>query len=157
MENFLELFKFDFFQNAIFASILISISCGIIGTYIVSKRIVFIATGVTHASFGGLGAAHFFGFNPILGAIIFAIITSLTTSESSISKVSLLYETFAKICRLLTGQDNSFESNFFGRTDSEPDQYGSDGDGSLTTVTNGRNIRNVTNLTFFANFSKVSA
>jgi len=77
MEQFLQLFHFQFFQNAIYAAILTSISCGIIGTYIVSKRIVFISGGITHASFGGIGIGYFFGFSPLLGAMVFSILSAL--------------------------------------------------------------------------------
>lgn len=59
------------------ASVLTAISCGIIGTYVVSKRIVFVSGGITHASFGGIGIAYFMGFNPIIGAGVFALLTGL--------------------------------------------------------------------------------
>jgi len=77
MELFLELFTYRFFQNAIFAAILASVSCGIIGSYIVAKRIVFISGGITHASFGGIGIGYFFGFSPILGAMVFGVLSAL--------------------------------------------------------------------------------
>lgn len=77
MKEFIELFTYDFFQKAFLSAILASISCGIVGTYIVSRRIVFISGGITHASFGGIGLAFFLGFNPLLGAIIFAIFSAL--------------------------------------------------------------------------------
>ncbi|MBM3435743.1 MAG: metal ABC transporter permease [Bacteroidetes bacterium] len=73
----LELFQYKFFISATLAALLTSISCGIIGTYIVSKRIVFISGGITHASFGGIGLGYFFGFNPILGAVGFSILSAL--------------------------------------------------------------------------------
>ena len=50
-----ELLEYTFFQNALLCTILIGVSCGLIGTYIVAKRMVFISGGITHASFGGLG------------------------------------------------------------------------------------------------------
>jgi zinc transport system permease protein len=53
-----------------------SISCGVIGTYVVNRRIVFIAGGITHASFGGVGAGYFFGINPIIGAAFFAVLSA---------------------------------------------------------------------------------
>lgn len=59
------------------AAVLASIACGIIGTYIVSKRIVFISGGITHASFGGIGIGYYFGFNPILGAMVFSVMSAL--------------------------------------------------------------------------------
>jgi zinc transport system permease protein len=72
-----ELLAYDFFRNALFAAVLSAISCGIIGTYIVSRRIVFISGGITHASFGGIGIGYFFGFNPILSAAVFAVFSAL--------------------------------------------------------------------------------
>lgn len=77
MSAITELFNYDFFQKAFLAAIFASISCGIIGSYIVSKRIVFISGGITHASFGGIGLAFFLGFNPLLGAVLFAVLSAL--------------------------------------------------------------------------------
>ncbi len=77
MNDFFELFTYGFFQRALLASVFASLSCGIIGTYIVSRRIVFISGGITHASFGGIGLAFLLGFNPLLGAGIFAVFSAL--------------------------------------------------------------------------------
>jgi len=77
MENLLNLFDFGFFRNAFLAALLASVTCGMIGTYIVSRRIVFISGGITHASFGGIGMGYYFGFDPIFGAIIFGILSAL--------------------------------------------------------------------------------
>lgn len=72
-----ELLKYDFFQNALISTILISISCGLVGTYIVAKRMVFISGGITHASFGGLGLAYYLGLSPMLGATVFSVLSAL--------------------------------------------------------------------------------
>ncbi len=77
IESFAELMQYRFFTNALLAATLASIACGIIGTYIVSRRIVFISGGITHASFGGIGIGYYYGFNPILGAAVFAVISAL--------------------------------------------------------------------------------
>lgn len=77
MENLLRIFEFGFFRNAFLAALLASVTCGIIGTYIVSRRIVFISGGITHASFGGIGMGYYFGFNPIIGAVFFGILSAL--------------------------------------------------------------------------------
>ena len=77
MNEIIELLNYSFFQNAMGAAILASISCGIIGTYIVARRIVFISGGITHASFGGIGIAWFLGLNPILGATVFGVLSAL--------------------------------------------------------------------------------
>lgn len=73
-----ELLKYDFFQNALISTILIGISCGLVGTYIVAKRMVFISGGITHASFGGLGLSYYLGFSPMLGATLFSLLSALS-------------------------------------------------------------------------------
>lgn len=77
MEFFSEIFQYQFLVKALLAAVLTSVSCGIIGTYIVSKRIVFLSGGITHASFGGIGIGYFLGINPIIGAAVFAVLTAL--------------------------------------------------------------------------------
>lgn len=72
-----DLLKYDFFQNALISTLLISISCGLVGTYIVAKRMVFISGGITHASFGGLGLAYYLGISPMFGATVFSILSAL--------------------------------------------------------------------------------
>jgi len=62
---------FEFFRNAIFAGILASIACGIIGTYVVVKRMVSVSGGISHAAFGGIGIGYFLGIDPIYGAFAF--------------------------------------------------------------------------------------
>jgi zinc transport system permease protein len=76
-ELFFELLDYRFFSNALLASVLTSINCGIIGSYIVSRRLVFISGGITHASFGGIGIGYFFGFNPVFSAVVFAVLSAL--------------------------------------------------------------------------------
>jgi len=72
-----ELLQYEFFTNALFAALLTSIICGIMGTYIVAKRIVFISGGITHTSFGGIGIGYFLGLNPVFGAAVFSILSAL--------------------------------------------------------------------------------
>lgn len=73
----LELLQYDFFQNALLGSLLTAIACGIVGTYVVARRLVFISGGITHASFGGLGLGFFLGTNPVLMALVFSVLSAL--------------------------------------------------------------------------------
>jgi zinc transport system permease protein len=73
----IEIFLYDFMRNALIAALLASISCGIIGVYVVVKRIVFISGGIAHAAFGGIGLGYFLGVDPILGVIPFSIASAL--------------------------------------------------------------------------------
>ncbi len=73
----IEVLQFEFMRNALIAGLLASIACGIIGSYIVIKRIVFISGGISHAAFGGIGLGYFLGINPMLGAILFSVGSAL--------------------------------------------------------------------------------
>ena len=73
----LDFFNYDFIRFALAASLLGSITAGIIGTYVVTRRMVFITGGITHASFGGLGLGFFFGINPLIGAAVFGLISGI--------------------------------------------------------------------------------
>jgi len=73
----LEVFQYDFMRNATIAGLLAAVACGIIGSYVVLKRMVFISGGISHASFGGIGLGYFLGINPVLGALIFTVISSI--------------------------------------------------------------------------------
>jgi len=80
------IFEYTFLNHAIITVILTAITTGIIGSYIVAKRIVFISGGITHASFGGIGIAYFFGLSPILGASVFSIFSAIGIEYFSKSK-----------------------------------------------------------------------
>lgn len=76
-EFFAALGRHEFLQNALLAGLLASIGCGIVGTYVVVKRIGFLAGGIAHAVLGGMGAAYFFGFNPVGGALAAALLAAV--------------------------------------------------------------------------------
>lgn len=77
MEFFDDLIHYGYLTNACLAAVLSGISCGLIGSYIVARRLVFLAGGITHASFGGLGIALYAGTNPIAGAMLSAVVAAL--------------------------------------------------------------------------------
>ena len=67
---------YEFFRNALIAGIMASTACGIIGSFVVVKRMVSLSGGISHASFGGIGLGYFLGFDPIAGAMLFCIGTA---------------------------------------------------------------------------------
>ncbi len=77
MEFFNALNQYTFLQYALIAGLLASVGCGVIGTYVVVKRIAFIAGGIAHSVLGGMGAALYYGFDPLSGALIAAILSAL--------------------------------------------------------------------------------
>lgn len=72
----MDLLQYTFFQHALLGSLLASIACGLAGTYIVTRRLVFISGGLTHASFGGIGLGLYTGISPILSAALFAVLSA---------------------------------------------------------------------------------
>jgi zinc transport system permease protein len=81
----LEIFQYDFIQNALIAGILVSIASGIIGSLIVVNRMVFLAGGIAHTSYGGIGLAVYFGFPIFFGASIFAVIAALLMAKITLN------------------------------------------------------------------------
>lgn len=73
----LEYFDYSFFRQAIAGVALISLCAAIIGTYIITRRMVAISGGITHACFGGLGLGYFLGMSPVLMAGVFAVVSAL--------------------------------------------------------------------------------
>jgi len=76
-KKMIEALHLEFMQNAFMAAFLASIVCGIIGTFVVVNRIVFISGGIAHAAYGGIGLAFFLGLSPMLGILGFALLVSV--------------------------------------------------------------------------------
>ena len=71
-----DILQYTFIQHAVIGSFFASIACGLVGTYIVMRRLVFISGGLTHASFGGIGLGLYLGVPPLLSAAVFAVLSS---------------------------------------------------------------------------------
>jgi zinc transport system permease protein len=69
----IEVLQLEFMQRALIAGLLVSVGCGIIGTYVVVNRIVFISGAIAHAAYGGIGLGYYLGINPVVGAILFSL------------------------------------------------------------------------------------
>jgi len=78
------IFQYDFVIKGLFGALFASITAGFAGTYIVSKRMVFLSGGITHASFGGIGIGYFAGINPVIGAAVFGILSALGVEYLSV-------------------------------------------------------------------------
>ncbi len=63
----------SFMVNAYISALLISVVVGIVGTLVVVNRITYIASSISHSSYGGIGLAFFFGLPPFLGALLFVL------------------------------------------------------------------------------------
>ncbi len=74
MEN---IFEYTFVVRSLLGALFASITAGLAGTYIVSRRLVFLSGGITHASFGGIGLGYYLGINPVVGAALFGLGSAL--------------------------------------------------------------------------------
>ena len=84
----IEALSLEFMQNALWAGLLASLSCGVVGTLVVVNRIVFISGGIAHAAYGGIGLAFFLGLSPLLGAVGFTLAAALIMGWISLSRKS---------------------------------------------------------------------
>lgn len=80
------IFQYDFIVKGLLGAIFASITAGLAGTYVVSKRMVFLSGGITHSSFGGIGIGYFLGFNPVIGAAVFGIMSALGVEYLSVKQ-----------------------------------------------------------------------
>ena len=69
--------EYRFLQHALLAAVLSGVTCGLVGSWVVARRSVALSGGITHASFGGIGLAWYLGWNPLAGAVIFALAAAL--------------------------------------------------------------------------------
>jgi len=72
MNDLLAPLQFEFMRHAVMAAVLASVLAGVVGTFVVLKRLVSISGGVAHAAFGGLGVAYWAGIEPRTGAVAVA-------------------------------------------------------------------------------------
>ena len=90
MFEFLDVLKTQaFMQNAVIIGLLASVACGVMGTYVVVRRLVFISGGISHTVLGGMGIAYYYGGNPIHGAVVTALVAAIV-----IGFVSLRYHEY---------------------------------------------------------------
>jgi len=80
------IFQYDFIIKGLLGAVFASITAGLAGTYVVSKRMVFLSGGITHASFGGIGIGYFLGINPVIGAAVFGIMSALGVEYLSVKQ-----------------------------------------------------------------------
>lgn len=115
----IEALEFDFMQNALMAGILVSIMAGIIGSLVVVNRMVFLAGGIAHAAYGGVGIAIYFGLPvllvtggfSILVAILLALITYHNRHRSD-SMIGLIWAVGMAMGIILVDLTPGYQSDF---------------------------------------------
>lgn len=77
MNELAELLSYGFLRNSLAAGLAAAVLCGVVGTFVVVRRLVFLGGGIAHAAFGGLGACYWAGIDPRIGAAAVAVLSAL--------------------------------------------------------------------------------
>ncbi|MEA3412552.1 MAG: metal ABC transporter permease [Pseudomonadota bacterium] len=77
MEFLASLTEYAFLRNALFGGLLASAACGLMGPYVVVRRIGYVAGGIAHSVLGGMGLAYFLGGSPVWGALAAALVAAV--------------------------------------------------------------------------------
>lgn len=93
MVDWVATFSMPLIQNMFIVAAVVCVLCGVVGTLVVVKRIVFATGGIAHTTFGGVGLAYYLmsvfavsWFTPMLGAALFAIVSGVIMALPLISK-----------------------------------------------------------------------
>jgi zinc transport system permease protein len=115
-----DILHFEFMRNAIMAALLSSIACGIIGTYVVVRRIGSISGGIAHTAFGGIGLGYYLGVNPLLGVIPFSLLAAigigLLTRKAKVAEdtaIGAFWATGMAVGVILIGLTPGYAPNLF--------------------------------------------
>jgi zinc transport system permease protein len=73
----MDFLHYDFMRNALLAGVLVSIACGVVGSLVVVNRLSALSGGIAHAAYGGLGLAVFLRWPPLVGAVLFSVVSSV--------------------------------------------------------------------------------
>lgn len=76
MTMFEAIAEYGFLRNALLASLLSAVICGVIGVITSQKKLLMMTGGIAHTAYGGVGLGYLLGFEPIFGAGIFAVISA---------------------------------------------------------------------------------
>jgi len=110
-----KIFQYEFMQNALIAGLLASIACGVVGSYIIVKRMVFISGGISHSAFGGIGLGYLLGIEPLWGALIFTLSSALgigvitkRTKQREDTAIGILWTVAMALGVIFTGLSQSY-------------------------------------------------
>jgi zinc transport system permease protein len=72
----IDLLSYGFMQRALLAGVLAGLLCGVLGFFVVLRRLSFIGVGISHSAFGGIAIGVVLGVEPLLAAAVFATLVA---------------------------------------------------------------------------------
>jgi len=117
----MEIFGYTFMQHALLTGLIIGILCAVIGVFVVLKGLSFIGAGIAHASFGGVALGIYLGFNPIVTATIFCLLTGwgigFVSQKSQIKEdtaVGIFFASTMALGVIIIGMMKTYNVDLFG-------------------------------------------
>lgn len=86
--NIIDLFSYQFFQNALVGGVIASVACASVGLFLVLKKEAMIGDGLSHTAFGGIALGLFLGINPLLTALGVSLLAVFTISYMRRKKIA---------------------------------------------------------------------
>jgi zinc transport system permease protein len=93
MVDWVAAFSMPLIQNMFMVAAIACVLCGVVGTLVVVKRMVFVTGGIAHTTFGGVGLAYYVmsvvavsWFTPMIGAALFAVVSAVIMALPAVSK-----------------------------------------------------------------------
>lgn len=116
----LELLTYEFIQKSLIGGVLIGLICGMLGPFLILRRMALLGDGLAHIAFGGIAVGLLLGIGPLIAALIVAAIASVLI-ERLISKtrvqgdaaIGVMFSFGVAIAILIIGLVNGFTVDIF--------------------------------------------
>jgi zinc transport system permease protein len=117
----IELLSYGFMQRALIAGVLVGVLCGLLGFFVVLKRLSFIGVGISHSAFGGIAIGVLLGVEPLLAAAVFATLVAgaigWVSREGRLHEdtaIGILFSSAMALGVALISLSNSYQVDLFG-------------------------------------------
>lgn len=108
------LINYHFLQNALISALVIGITCGAVGTFIILRSLSLMGDAISHAVLPGVALSFMLGINLFIGAIVFGLVAAFIISfikENSVIKgdtaIGITFSSFLALGVILIGMANS--------------------------------------------------
>ncbi|KHD86603.1 metal ABC transporter permease [Heyndrickxia ginsengihumi] len=76
--------QYSFMQHAFLAGTIVAIMCGVIGVFVMARGLSFISHTFSHIGFAGAAFAIFMGWDPLIGLLLFTILSGVTIGQMGV-------------------------------------------------------------------------
>jgi ABC-type Mn2+/Zn2+ transport system permease subunit len=113
-----EAFEPQFMQRALVAGVLAAVATSVVGTWVVVRGLAFLGDALAHGVIPGLALAVLWGFNPVVGALVAALVMTLAvtvvTSRTNLREdtgIGLLFVGMLALGVIIVSKSTSFATS----------------------------------------------